>query len=104
MQVDLTSDIKNIYAFGDFLGADYKVLIAFTCDQETIDKIIFTKKMQLTALKDDDGLLFSDTFSWWDKDNIRTLKPYKAGKEAEYWQYLWYDPKARRAFYEEFSL
>jgi hypothetical protein len=44
LQIDLTSDIKNIYAFGDFFGADYKVLVAFTCDKATIDKIVSTKK------------------------------------------------------------
>lgn len=104
LQVDLTSDVKNIYAYGDFLGADYKVLIAFNCDQATADKIIVAKKMQLTTSKDDDGLLFLDEFKWWDKDKIELLEPYKVGKEAEYWQYLWYDPKTRQAFYEEFSL
>jgi len=104
LQVDLTSDVKNIYAYGDFLGADYKVLIAFTCDQATIDEIIAAKKMQLTTTKDDDGLFFLDEFKWWDKDKIKLLEPYKFGKEAEYWEYLWYDPKTKQAFYEEFSL
>jgi hypothetical protein len=104
LQVDLTSDVKDIYAYGDFLGVDYKVLIAFTCDQTTIDKIIAVKKMQLTTSKDDDGLFFLDEFKWWDKDKIELLEPYKVGKEAEYWQYLWYDPKTGQAFYEEYSL
>jgi uncharacterized protein (UPF0333 family) len=104
LQVDLTSDVKNIYAYGDFLGADYKVLIAFTCDQATVDEIIAVKKMQLTTSKDDDGLFFLDEFKWWDKDKIELLEPYKMGKEAKYWQYLWYDPKTKQAFYEEYSL
>ena len=104
LQVDLTDDIKDIYAYGDFLGIDYKVLIAFTCDQSTIDRIIEVKKMQLTTSKDDDGLLFLDEFKWWDKDKIEVLEPFKVGKEQEYWQYLWYDPKTKQAFYEEFSL
>lgn len=104
LQVDLTSDVKNIYAYGDFLGADYKVLIGFTCYQTTIDKIIAAKKMQLTTSKDDDGLFFLDEFKWWDKDKIELLEPFKVGKEAEYCQYLWYDPKTRQAFYEEYSL
>ena len=104
MQVDLTSDVKNIYAYGDFLGADYKVLIAFTCDQATIDEIIAAKKMQLTTTKDDDGLFFLDEFRWWDKDKIELFEPYKFGKEAEYWEYLWYNPKTKQAFYEEYSL
>ena len=58
LQIDLTRDVKNIYAYGDFLGADYKVLISFTCNDSTIEKIIATKKMQLTTTKEDDGLFF----------------------------------------------
>lgn len=104
LQVDLTSDIRNIYAYGDFLGVDYKVLIAFTCDQSTVDRIIAVKKMELATTKDDNGLLFLDDFKWWDKEKIEMLEPYKIGKEAEFWQYLWYDPKTKQAFYEEFSL
>jgi hypothetical protein len=89
---------------GDFLGIDYKVLIAFTCDKSTIDKIILTNKMKLTTSKDDDGLLFADEISWWDKNKIELLEPYKVGKEGEFWQYLWYDTKTKQAFYEEYSL
>src|ERR1700709_759178 len=37
LQVDLSSDVKNIYAYGDFIGIDYKVLISFTCDSTTIE-------------------------------------------------------------------
>jgi hypothetical protein len=104
LQVELTDDVRNIYAYGDFLGADYKVLISFSCDKSTIEKIISIKKMQLTTSKDDDGLFFLDEFKWWDKDKIELLEPYKVGKEAEYWQYLWYDKKNNTAFYEEYSL
>ena len=104
LQIDLTRDVKNIYTYGDFLGADYKVLISFTCDDSTIKKIIATKKMQLTTSKDDDGLFFLDKFKWWDKDKIKLLEPYKVGKESKYWQYLWYDKKSMTAFYEEYSL
>ena len=104
LQVDLSPDIRNIFAYGDFMGVDYKVLIAFTCDQATVDKIIAVKKMELTTTKDDNGLNFLDEFKWWDKDKIELLEPYKIGKEAEFWQYLWYDPKTKQAFYEEFSM
>lgn len=58
----------------------------------------------MTTAKDDDGLIFTDAFEWWDQDKIELLTPYKVGKEQEYWQYLWYDPKTRKAYYEEFSL
>ena len=104
LQTDVTDDVKNIFAYGDFLGVDYKVLIGFTCDQTTIEKIITIKKMQLTTAKDDDGLIFLDEFKWWNKYKIELLDPYIVGKKTEYWQYLWYDKKTKQAFYEEFSL
>jgi hypothetical protein len=104
LQVELTADIKNIYAYGDFFGADYKVLIAFNCDPTTVEKIIAVKKMQLTKSKDDNGLLFLDEFKWWDKSKIELLEPYKVGEQSAYWQYLWYDPKTKQAYYEEYSL
>lgn len=103
LQVDPTSDVKDIYSYGDFLGIDYKVLIAFSCDQITIDKIVATKKMKRST-QDDNGLLFLDEFKWWNKDSIKMPEPYKVGKDAEYWEYLWYDPKSKQAFYEEYSL
>ena len=104
LQVDLTDDVKNIYAYGDFLGVDYKVLISFSCDNSTIENIIATKKMKLTTWKDDDGLFFLDEFNWWVKEKIELLEPNKVGKVGEYWQYLWYDKKSKTAYYEEYSL
>lgn len=101
---ELSDDVRNINSYADFFGADYKVLIAFTCDKSTIDKIVAEKKMELTSTKDDDGLFFSEEFPWWDKDKIELLEPYKVGKEYEYWKYLWFDPKTKQAYYEEFSL
>ena len=104
LQVDLTSDIKNIYAFGDFLGADYKVLISFGCDTATLNKIVTAKAMTISTVDNDDGLLFLDEFIWWDKKAIDKINPFKIGKEYESWQYLWYDKESKTAYYEEFSL
>lgn len=104
LQVELTSDVNNIYAYGDFLGADYKVLISFNCDTSTINKIAKAKEMRLSTKDNDEGLFFSAEFPWWDKEIISKIKPYKVGKEYEYWQYLWYDKKTKTAYYEEFSL
>jgi hypothetical protein len=101
---EIPEDVKMIYSYGDFFGADYKVLISFTCNPSTIDKIVASKKMDLTTKKDDGGLNFMAEFPWWDKEKIRLLKPYKVGKEYEYWKYLWFDPKTKQAYYEEFSL
>jgi len=104
LQVELTDDVKNIYSYGDFLGINYKVLIAFTCSKTTINSIIEIKKMQKTPSKDDDGLFFLAEFKWWDKDKIELLTPYKIGEKGKHWQYLWYDRKTKQAFYEEYSL
>lgn len=104
LQIGLPNDVKHIYAYGDFLGADYKVLIAFSCDQVTIDNIIEAKNMEKSTKENDGGLQFMDEFTWWNKSKIEKLVPYKVGKEMEYWKYLWYDPKSKQAYYEEFSL
>jgi hypothetical protein len=103
LQVDASNDVKSIYTYGDFFGIDYKILVAFIADKATIDSIISIKKMQLTTEKGG-GLFFSWDLVWWDKDQIELLRPYKVGLEGEYWEYLWYDPKTNRAFYQEFSL
>jgi hypothetical protein len=102
--IDLTDDVKNIYAYGDFLGANYKVLISFNCGTFTINKIVRAKAMTISTTENDDGLLFLDEFPWWDKKVIAKIKPFKIGKEYEYWQYLWFDKKSKTAYYEEFSL
>lgn len=102
--IEPTNDVKNIYAYGDFfLGLDYKVLIAFSCDKSTIEKIIQRKDLQPAGRKGG-GLMFLDEFSWWDKNKIDSLEGYRKGIESEYWEYLWYDPKTKRAFYEEYSM
>ncbi len=67
---DLPEDVKDINSYVDFFGADYKVLIAFTSDQSTIDRIVAHKKMALNPKKDDNGLFFGEAFSWWNKDTL----------------------------------
>jgi hypothetical protein len=104
LQVTLTKDVNNIYTYGDFMGADYKVFISFSCDTSTIEKIIEAKKMMRSTKDNDEGLFFSAEFPWWNKEKIVKIKPYLVGKEYEYWQYLWYDHKSKTAYYEEFSL
>ena len=103
LQIDLPRDVKNIYAYGDFLGADYKVLISFICDKPTIESII-KKKNMVSTNETDGGLLFGEDFFWWNKNKIDNIVPYRYGKEYEYWEYLWYDEQTKTAYYEEFSL
>ncbi len=104
LEVELTTDIKEIYCFGDFLGADYKVLFSFKCDSSTVQRIINKKDLKLTNTDNDNGLLLSENFKWWKKEIIKKFKPYKTGKTQEYWQYLWYDNKNKIAYYEVYSL
>ncbi|RXK86082.1 hypothetical protein [Filimonas effusa] len=104
LQVDLTGDVKNIYAYGDFLGADYKVLLCFRCAISTIDKIVKTKQMKPAEGKGPHGLVFSVNLPWWDELKLTKLRPYKVGKADEYQEFLWYDKKTQTAYYEEFSL
>lgn len=107
LNIELTNDVRNIYSCGDFLGADYKVLIAFICDTVTLEKIVRTKGMSISNQNNDEGLVFSEEFPWWDKKIIAKNKPYKIGRKAGYktdWEYLWYDAQSETAFYEQFSL
>ncbi len=104
LQIGLPADVKDIYAYGDFMGADYKVLIAFNCEPSTINAIVTAKKMVLSDKQNDTGLLFGEEFSWWNQQVIENVVPFKAGVEGEYWHYLWYDNRTKNAYYEEFSL
>ena len=104
LQIGLPADVKDIYAYGDFLGADYKVLIAFNCEPTTINAIVAAKKMVLSDKLNDSGLLFGEEFPWWNQQKIESIVPYKAGVDGEYWYYLWYDSRTKNTYYEEFSL
>lgn len=104
LEVDVNESVKNIYAYGDFMGADYTVIISFTCDSVTINKIVAVKKMKLSSDPNEGGLSFMPEFPNGRKDLFQKIAPYKTGKDAEYWEYLWYDPKTGNAYYEEFSL
>lgn len=104
LQIELTKDVKDLYTYGDFIGIDYAVLMSFSCDQATIDKIVKKNGLQLSTEDSMRGLSFPGRFGWWNQEMIDQLVPYKAGEEDEFWQYLWYNPATRQAFYEEFSM
>lgn len=104
LKIDLTEDVTDIYAFGDFLGIDYKVLIAFNCESSTFKRIVQINGLALSNREDDRGLHFMDEFPWWNKEQIAKLKPFKAGAEHAFWKYLWYDTASKQAYYEEYSL
>jgi hypothetical protein len=104
LEVNFSTDVTNIYCFGDFLGVDFKVLFSFNCDSTTIQEIINKKGLKVINDSSDTGLLFQDDFKWWDKEKINQLKGYKNGKVNEFWQYLWYDKNQKKAYYEEFTM
>ncbi|PSL28270.1 hypothetical protein [Chitinophaga ginsengisoli] len=104
LQIELTSDVKDLYTYGDFMAIDYSVLMSFSCDQSTIDKIIEKNGLQLSTEDSMHAISFPGKFGWWKQDIIDRLIPYSAGEEDEFWQFLWYDPVTKQAFYEEFSM
>lgn len=103
LEVNVTNDVNTIYAYGDFLGADYKILMAFTCDSSTIHKIVLRKDLKLSP-NGLDGLLFSGDFPWWDKKVIETIRPYVKIEKSGDRLYLWYDKATRKACFQQFSL
>ncbi len=99
LEIDLTQDVSNIYCDGD-LGPDYSVLFSFNCDSSTVGRII--KKKNLRISKDyDDGLFFLKEYSWWHKEQIEKIRPYKNINKGKLSQYLWYDKETKKAYYEE---
>lgn len=104
LQIELTNDVKDLYTYGDFMAIDYSVLMSFSCDQSTIDRIIEQNGLQLSNENNMRAISFPGKFRWWKQDEIDQLIPYRAGEEDEFWQYLWYNPVTRQAFYEEFSM
>jgi len=104
LEVNVTDDVNAIYAYGDFLGADYKVLIAFTCDSSTVQKIVLRKDLKLSGSRNDDGLLLSNQFPWWDEKVIARIQPYKKIEKSGDRLYLWYDKTTRKGYFQQFSL
>ena len=101
--VELTPDVKDIHYYGDFIGIDFSVYLAFTCDSSTIQRIIKEKGLKLTGDKDMGGL--SGYSNWWDQEKINTIRPYKRGDGyKEVCQYLWYDKDNKKAYYQKFSM
>jgi hypothetical protein len=99
--VGITNDVSSVYSLGDFLGADYKVLISFKCDSLTIQKIVCKNCMSLSKEKDG-GLIFADKVDWWKEEIIEEISPYKRQKGRET-LYLWYDTLSKTAYFEQYS-
>jgi hypothetical protein len=104
LQVKASSDVDSIHTFTDFLGIDYKVLIAFKCDSSAISRIVEKNGLAASEVEHDSGLLFSDELSWWNKQVINKIRPYKKDEPNGDKAYLWYDKLTGNAYYEQFSI
>lgn len=104
LKVKPGKDVNGIYSFGDYMGIDYKVMLAFEADQSTIDSIVSRKSLNLSSEVHIESLLAGYEFPWWDKKRIGKIKPYKKMDELEYYEYLWYDKKTKKAWYVEYSM
>jgi hypothetical protein len=99
------SDVKNLYAYGDFMGIDYTVLMAFSCDKQMISAIANKNGLKPDEHNDDLGLSGMYTPDWWKREALPKMVCYKKGSVEEgYFKYLWYDPNTKQAFYEEYSI
>lgn len=104
LKVELTDDIKNIYADGDHMGIDYYVRMTFYCSEETIARIVKVKKLKLYNKKDRVTLSSLHNLNWWDADKLKLMAPYTYEVEGQYYENLWYDAVNRQAYYLEYSL
>ena len=100
--IELTPDVKDIHYYGDFFAIDFTVLLAFTCDSSTVLRIINENGLKLAG----DIILGGPfEFSWWDKDIIKTIRPYKNNvKYDETHKILWYDKENKKAYYQKFNM
>jgi hypothetical protein len=102
--IGLTPDVKDIHYYGDFFAIDFTVLLAFTCDSSTVLRIINENGLKL-ASSFDTGAPFE--FSWWDREAIKTIRPYKNNvkyDDDETHKILWYDKENKKAYYQKFSM
>lgn len=108
-------DARNIYAYTDYIGIDYKVMFSFTCDTSSLARII--ERKDLVIWKDDGdpwtiaspGLLGSWDFEWWNREALESLTPfYRPLTEDQRYDhdhiYLWYDSLSHTATYQQFSM
>lgn len=104
LETELNPSVKNIYSYGDFLGIDYSVYIAFEADSQTINQIIQNKDMKIIDEEKGGGLYNGLDFPWWHRSELDKIVPYQYGTMGEYMEFLWYDQKSGKAYYQEFSM
>jgi hypothetical protein len=104
LQVELTSDIKNIYCFDDAIGIDADYQFAFNCNLQTAERIKEKHHMVEDTENAEMAMGLQNDFVWWDKKKIEKLKLYSCKGEHEYYQFFWYDEKEQKAYYFDFDM
>lgn len=107
IQVDITPDVKYIYCFDDAIGQDADYMFSFSCNPETVTKIIERHSLRKDSLKGNNSEGLQDDFFWWDKKKIYELESYSwnsdnCGKNLH--KTFWYDHDNQKAYYFEYDL
>jgi len=100
-----TSDVKNIYCFGDIIAFDNSFSFSFNCNEITVQKIVSELELSRAHQPDNYSQGIQQNFRWWDKKKIEKLIPYyKKNSDHTYYWYLWYDVAESKAYYLEFDM
>ncbi|MNS30647.1 hypothetical protein D3C72_626830 [compost metagenome] len=105
LQIELTSDVKNIYCYADEMGIDQNYQFSFNCDTSTVIRILQKHQLRLdTATSYGFSAELQKEFVWWKCNDIKKLPMYSWKGDNEYYKYFWYNQKTRKAYYLDFDL
>jgi hypothetical protein len=104
LQIELSSDVKNIYCFDDAIGIDADYMFSFNCFETTAKKIIEKHQLKLDKTITDYAFGLQHDFDWWNKEKIEKLDLYSFQGEHQHFKYFWYDKTEEKAYYFEFDM
>jgi hypothetical protein len=104
LQIELTSDVKNIYCFGDAIGIDADYQFGFNCDPATAQRIMVKHQLQPDNTTTDYAFGIQNDYAWWDKSKIEKLELHSWQGDHRYFKYFWYDKSEQKAYYFEFDM
>ena len=103
LKIPATENVKEVYCYADFMGADYTIQLSFICDTSTLSKIIKVNSLSPDSTTSQ-GLNLARAFEWWNGKLIDTIPHFSSTTENELYKYLWFDSSVSKAYYLEFSL
>lgn len=103
LKTPINSNVKDVYCYADFMGADHTIQMTFTCDTATLSKIIYASQLS-KGDEDIQGRNLAREFDWWNEKAIDSIRPFKSVQAYELHKYLWFDSASGKAYYLEFSL